>query len=72
MELWPFPQSVGGKTFNKKSPGLFEGMTGLDGLPRMLCAMSKLDVTSLKYIHSYVLRKAYQVLTQTRLDSHPL
>ncbi len=47
-------------------------MTGLDGVPRFIRAVSKLNGTSLKFIHLYVLRKAYQVLTLTRLDSHQL
>ncbi len=45
-------------------------MTGFDGLFHSLCAVSKLDVTSLKCIRMYVLRKAYQALTLTRSGSH--
>ncbi len=45
-------------------------MTGLDGLYHSLCAVSKLNWTSLKLIHMYVLRKAYQALTLARSGSH--
>lgn len=40
-------------------------MTGFDGLPRPICAMPKLNRTSLKPVRLYVQTKAYQVRLHT-------